>query len=188
MGGYGSGKKYWRRVKEKVEDCRSIDANNFSRWGFFKEGIRFSTLRWTRCERQTGACSIYVTINGHNDSIIFSYTYDGKPHRGVEIRLTSYAPGFGGRRYFFVCPHCGRRMRTLHFKYGEIACRICHNLTYESCVENNRFNSLYKHVATNLNTSWLDVKRHMNQLTREGGKEPKRPRGRPRKQTTARWI
>jgi len=186
MGGYGSGKKYWRSVKDKVEDCRSIDANNFSKWGYFKEGIRFSTLRWTRGERQTGACSFYVTINGQNDSIIFSYTYGGKPHQNVEIRLTWYAPGFGGRRYFFVCPHCGKRMRTLHFKYGEIACRICHNLTYESCVENNRFNSLYKYIAGRHGESWQDVKQSMNALERRAHKEPKRPRGRPRKQTPAR--
>lgn len=180
MGGYGSGQYYRGHVKGKVEDCLSIDANNFSRWGYFKEGIRFSTLKWTRGERQTGACYVYVTINGQNDSVIFSYTYNNKPHRGVEIRLTWYSPGFGGRRYLFVCPHCGRNVRTLHFRYGEIACRICHDLTYESCIENHRFDSLSKLMAVGLNASWYDVKSRMKELGREWRKEPKRPRGRPR--------
>jgi len=186
MGGYGSGKKYWRSVKGKVEDYHSFDANEFTRWGYFKQGTRYGSFRWTRGGNTIGSCGFHVNIDGSNDAITFSYRYNDAPHPDVQVPLTWYAPGFGGKRYLFVCPHCGKRMRTLHSVAGEIGCRICHNLTYESCVENNRFNSLYKHVAVNLNASWQDVKRRMNQLTREGGKEPKRPRGRPRKQTPAR--
>jgi len=181
MGGYGSGIKYWRSAKEKVENCRSIDANSFSRWGYFKPGGRGGITRWTRNGMETGSCWVYTNIDNTDDSISFSYKYDDKPHPDVKVKLSWYSPGFGGRRYFFICPVCGKRMRTLHFKYGEIACRTCHNLTYESCVENHRIDNLCKAMAGGLNASWQDVKSRMNELAREWRKEPKRPRGRPRK-------
>ena len=180
MGGYGSGGYYRGNAKGKVEDCRSIDANNFSKWQYFKQGLRYGTLKWSRAGRKIGACEFYVNIDDMDDSIFFSYKCDDKIHPDVKINLSWYSPGFGGRRYFFLCPLCGRRMRTLHFRFGEIACRICHNLTYESCVENNHFNSLYKLMAVGSNASWQDFKRNINYLTRAGSKEPKRPRGRPR--------
>lgn len=181
MGGYGSGQHYRGYVKGKVEDYRSLDANEFSRWGYFKQGLQCGTLRWTRGGNQIGSCGFYVHINDSNNTIIFSYSYNDAPHPDVHVPLTWYQPGFGGRRYLFLCPRCGRRMRTLHFMAGEIGCRICLNLTYESCVENNHFNSLYKYMAVGLKASWRDVKQYMNNLIRAGRKEPKRPRGRPRK-------
>jgi len=170
MGGYGSGKKYWRSAKEKVENCRSIDANSFSRWGYFKPGGRGGIMKWTRNGMETGSCWVYSNIDKLDGSISFSYQYQDKPHPDVKVKLSWYSPGFGGRRYFFRCPVCGKRMRTLHFRYGEIACRVCFNLTYESCVENKRFNGLLKFLKVSL-------------LTRQA--QPKKPRGRPRKQMPA---
>jgi hypothetical protein len=54
-------------------------------------------------------------------------------------------------------------MRTLHIKSGEIACRLCHRLTYESCVENHRFDSLFKYMARRYNDySWETYKKIFN--------------------------
>ena len=41
---------------------------------------------------------------------------------------------FGGVRYWFVCPGCGRRMGTLYLAGSSTTflCRQCSNLTYES--------------------------------------------------------
>ena len=119
MGGYGSG-RYFQDKKGKVGADYSLDANNFSKWQYFKQGVRCGTLKWSRGERQIGACSFCVHINGSNDSITFSYRYNDAPHPDVQIPLMWYTPGFGGRRYLFACPRCGRRMRTLHFMTGEI--------------------------------------------------------------------
>ncbi len=180
MGGYGSG-RYFSTKKDKVGDGLSLDANTFAKRQFFKPGLRYGDLTWSRGEHKTGACGFHVNINGSNDSIIFSYSYKDVPHPDVHVPLKWYQPGFGGRRYLFLCPRCDRRMRTLHIIDGEIGCRICYDLTYESCVENNRFNSLYKRMAIGLKASWKDVKRYMNGLIRAGRKEQKRSRGRPRK-------
>ena len=103
MGGYGSGKKYWRSAKEKVENCRSIDANSFSRWGYFKPGGRGGIMKWTRNGMETGSCWVYSNIDKIDDSISVSYQYQDKPHPEVKVKLSWYSPGFGGRRYFFRC-------------------------------------------------------------------------------------
>lgn len=181
MGGYGSGRYYRGLTKATVEDCHSLDTNDFAKWGYFKPGIHYGRARWTRCGNEVGSYGFSVNINDFFALMNFYYNYNGKKHPDTKVNLSWYTPGFGGRRYFFLCPHCGRRMRTLHIRGGEIACRICHKLTYESCNQNHQFDSLYKHLALDLNTSWQDVKQCMNNMMRNEGKEPKRPRGRPKK-------
>ena len=45
--------------------------------------------------------------------------------------LTSTTPRFGGLRYWFLCPRCGRRVGKL-YHVERWACRRCHNLAYQS--------------------------------------------------------
>ncbi|MFH2035897.1 MAG: hypothetical protein ABIJ45_05785 [Candidatus Zixiibacteriota bacterium] len=41
---------------------------------------------------------------------------------------------YGGKRYWFLCPNCGRKCRILYLppKSNYFACRKCYNLTYRS--------------------------------------------------------
>ncbi len=50
------------------------------------------------------------------------------------VRLTSTTPHLGGIRWWFQCPKCGRRVMNLHLPGGclRFACRVCHDLAYES--------------------------------------------------------
>jgi hypothetical protein len=43
-------------------------------------------------------------------------------------------PNFGGRRWWFTCPRCGRRAQKLYLPpgRGDFACRHCHRLSYDS--------------------------------------------------------
>jgi len=45
------------------------------------------------------------------------------------ISLTSTPCNFGGYRFWFLCPACGKRVAIL-YKDGDYRCRDCHNLTY----------------------------------------------------------
>ena len=47
------------------------------------------------------------------------------------VKIVYTLPHLGGKRPWFLCPHCGRRVRML---YGGryFLCRECHGLTYES--------------------------------------------------------
>lgn len=175
MGGYGSGKHGTRAT---VGDCLTVDANVLARQGSFKQVVQWSTIRWTRGGNEIGTCGILTRIG--DDWAVCTFQYND---REAPVSLSWYAPGFGGRRYLFLCPACGRRMRTIHFKGEEIACRLCHNLTYESCNENHHFDSFFKTMAIGLKAPWQDVKRYISMMKRAVRREPKRPRGRPRKET-----
>ena len=178
MGGYGSGR---RGTRATVDDCLTVDANVAARTGLFKQGSRHAALRWSRGGNKNGACGVYVKIDETSVSMTFIYTYKGQDHPEVKVYLSSYAPGFGGCRYFFICPNCMRRVRTLHFNRGEIACRLCHNLTYRSCNESHSSDRIFMMIAAgNRKHTWKEFKQCMNYHTHRANKEPKRPRGRPR--------
>lgn len=174
MGGFGSGRKGRREI---VENCRSVDANNLAKWQFFKPGGRYALTKWSRGGHETGSCGIGTSIDEKRAICTFQYN-----DREVRVALSWYAPGYRGRRYLFVCPKCERRMRTLHFMGGEIACRGCHDLTYTSCNESHHFDTIYRSMAAGLNVHWRAVKMYMRLKQRAAKKGPKRPRGRPKKQ------
>ena len=60
------------------------------------------------------------------------------------IRLTTSAAGFGGKRTWFLCPHCDRRCGILYDSpaHGWV-CRICTNGRYISEVE-SQIDRLYR--------------------------------------------
>ncbi len=47
------------------------------------------------------------------------------------LPVTTVAPRFGGRRYYFLCPACDQRADKL-YHVSRWACRRCHQLTYQS--------------------------------------------------------
>lgn len=55
-------------------------------------------------------------------------------NRSYYIHLSTTPCHFGNWRWWFLCPNCYRRCRVLYLPPGEsiFACRICHNLCYES--------------------------------------------------------
>lgn len=55
--------------------------------------------------------------------------YKGKD---VFITLTSTNPHMGGKRWWFACPECNRRCGVMYMRLELLACRLCHDLTYES--------------------------------------------------------
>lgn len=177
MGGLGSGYRLGDK-KERVEDCYNLSTDNFARWKVLKWGIRVGVLTWSRGDRQTGACKYETAIN-ETGSITFYSEQNGLLHYDIRVNLSHYKPGYGGRRYLFLCPRCGRRMRTLFITGGVIGCRICLDLTYYSCVRNSSMKSLYKFLAAGTGYAWEDVREALEYDKRM---QRKRPPGRPRKQ------
>ncbi len=50
------------------------------------------------------------------------------------IHFESTPCNYGGKRWWFLCPDCGRRCRILYLPSNQVyfSCRVCHNLSYES--------------------------------------------------------
>jgi|SRR5208337_976342 len=157
MGGYGSGRHGWRLT---VEDCISLYSDQFERWGYLKPGLWSGGLTWSRNGNKIAGCGFHTNVDDFHASITFNYNYKGEQHPDVEVNLYRYSPGFGGQCYLFLCPVCRRKMRTLHFRDGEIACRICHNLSYTSCNESHKYDSLFMRLARHDSKfTWSDYKR-----------------------------
>lgn len=49
---------------------------------------------------------------------------------GLKIDLTTSRTRFGGQRYWFCCPGCGRRVGVLYQGGGGVGCRRCLGLRY----------------------------------------------------------
>ena len=68
-------------------------------------------------------------------SVDVSREVDGETVESVIFLIPTY-PHFGGVRWWLSCPSCGGRSGKLYLPtpHGEFACRLCHDLTYESCL------------------------------------------------------
>jgi hypothetical protein len=58
----------------------------------------------------------------------------------LDLSFTFSTPHFGGQRYWFLCPHCGKRVGKLYRPRltDKFECRHCHRLTYASSQVHNR--------------------------------------------------
>ena len=125
MGGYGSGR---RGGRETTADYRRLDVRELHRAGVLTPGWR-GGWRWMR----RGETRAEINIEAFDLSMLLRYTATN----GGERKSYDYAVGlswtgcnYGGRRPWFLCPCCGRRVAIL---YGGamFACRHCRKLAYE---------------------------------------------------------
>ena len=121
------GGRRYGRAHLPVESCHSLSA-----WGYFQRAQMWgredddnSLFEWTGDDAGT-----YLEIK---------FTRDGREHT-QRIFLTFTRCNYGGRRNWFLCPLCERRVGkvylpcTMHYAGDErvsmFACRYCYNLTY----------------------------------------------------------
>ena len=94
-----------------------------------------------------GKTSTIEVISEIHHKIRLKYTVTKRSGQAKDydyvVHLDTTPCNYGWRRWWFLCPNCYRRCRVLYLPPGEsiFACRICHNLCYESQQENR--NALY---------------------------------------------
>jgi hypothetical protein len=81
-----------------------------------------------------------VAIDGSDDHIKLTYAVDGKKVQ-ERISISKTPVHLGGRRSWFVCPGCDRRIAALYFA-GSFRCRHCHDLRYRSQRETPRHRAI----------------------------------------------
>jgi hypothetical protein len=64
-------------------------------------------------------------------AVFLFYRYGDEDIAPYRVRWETTIPHYGGRRYWWLCPECGRRCAAL-FGGRLFLCRQCHNLTYRS--------------------------------------------------------
>jgi hypothetical protein len=160
-----------------VEDCKSISIDWFKNNGYVSGRQKGDYLvysgggiRWSNYTGEyRGSIGFRINmINRCQGTMTFDYTITDpytheKEDLSYPVSLTMTNCYFGGHRWWFRCPlstkgvKCDNRVATLHIppngKY--FGCRHCYNLTYESCKESHKYDSL----ATRLGLTFKQLKR-----------------------------
>lgn len=147
MGGYGSGRSGGRPT---VEDGLTLDLYKLRRDGLIREGHSGGTLQWTevRSGRHIASVGYQCHLGAEEGRLHLRYTttrYDGTTHdSNYLITLTSTPQGFGGRRWWFVCPRTAKLVSKLHLPNGALtfASQEAYRLAYRSQRETPRDRSL----------------------------------------------
>jgi hypothetical protein len=118
------------------EECKSIDVRG--REGHLNPGQLFS-VAWTRGGEPSGR--LFARTEADAVILIFQAAAGGKLAQ-QRVPITWTACHFGGRRPWFVCPRCSRRVAILYSPGGPFLCRLCRNLAYASQQEPVQFRGI----------------------------------------------
>lgn len=120
------GRHYRWNKKDITESYQALDMATFAK-AVDLTTPRVGSWLWTYSSGRQSSIS-YVVSPGQG--VRLSYTSNRQDYNYL-IKVDTTTPHYGGVRYWWLCPHCGRRVRIL---YGgsRFLCRHCHNLTYET--------------------------------------------------------
>jgi hypothetical protein len=109
-------------------------------------------------------------LTGEEGARAVALYYEWGTARAQTVSLVSTVPHYGGLRWWFLCPRCGRRVGRLHLNAHApaFACRACHNLTYESAQTSRSFlRNHFLHHARACGTSYAFMRDYLRR--RMGG-------------------
>ena len=152
MGGLNSTRwgEYLRKLT--VEECLCLDVNMLVKDGFIQLGYRESgVLIWTNqiLKIDLAKCDIEADSVDTDDSCInLDYQTGAGNHINEDIFLIATVPNYGGIRWWFECPDCGRKAVKLYMGHKPyFKCRKCLNLTYNSCQNSRSPHDLWEQLA-----------------------------------------
>lgn len=129
--GYGSGN--WRTKHLTTSDFPSLDIRSLQRKGFLSPG------RTHICEPISTEYTETTNIQTEDDQMTIHFCVQSGAtlvkHASYKFMIDWMACNLGGKRAFFLCPRCRRRVCLIYF-VNQWGCRHCHNLTYACQGEN----------------------------------------------------
>lgn len=149
MGGMGSTRWYWHTKRQTVDDSLILNCDHTRKRvidrRIFEGAINWrGDMRWSR--------GGYTLLIGQYTLDFLDYGKDGRAvmrlnyqRGGVKvsqvIELVAIPGTAGGRRWYWLCPKCRRRVMNLYMPPGARRwyCRACHDLTYASCQESHQY-------------------------------------------------
>ena len=72
--------------------------------------------------------SVKHRLGQHAKAIRLYYSFKGKPY-AYDVGITTSSCHYGNYRYWFICPHCGKRVGVLYCA-GLYVCRQCIGANY----------------------------------------------------------
>ena len=129
--------RYYYNRKDTADASCKLKMFYLKKWGMLSEGATGETS-WTSSMRGTTTTLIFGIHLTDDPFIILMYTITDRNGNETEykyeVSLVTTPCNFGGIRYWFGCPCCGRRVAVLYLAPGDVRfrCRHCNNLTYDS--------------------------------------------------------
>lgn len=120
------GRHYRWNKKDTTDSYLSFDIAKFAK-SVDLTTVRVGSWQWTYSSGRQSSISYLVSPG---QGVRLSYTSNGQDYSYL-VKVTTTTPHYGGVRWWWLCPNCGRRVRIL---YGgrRFLCRHCQNLTYET--------------------------------------------------------
>ena len=130
--------RYYYNRKATADESYDISIFRLKKWRMLKAGYSSTTVTWT--SNQTNEQSkIGLEVSMTDEPFVrLSYVITDSQGNSTpcdnEISLITTPCNLGGVRYWFGCPHCGRRVGVLYLAPGDVyfRCRHCNNLSYWS--------------------------------------------------------
>jgi hypothetical protein len=167
--GLFDGRGCWHRWDKRalVTDYLSLRAHQVA--GACAPG-QYGWYRWQWRVGDKKTAWIHIEVTPKLGGVHLHYKCSGEPVTPYLVRWEVTTPRYGGWRYWWLCPKCGRRCATL---YGGrlFLCRVCHGLTYETAQTGDR-------LAT-IDTCLLAIRRRLGAYTGPGwsfGPLPEKPK------------
>ena len=130
MGGLGSGSWYRHSTRWTTSDIRALDIRRLHKKKLL-ESRRVFGWSWTRNGEEIASIGIQV----EEGYVTLFYTHtprEGKPQEIKDrVAVDWTACHYGGKRPWFLCPLCGKRVLIL-YSGVHFYCRHCHKLPYKS--------------------------------------------------------
>lgn len=138
MGGFGSGNRSPRPDrKATVEEFShlSLGVSWFARVGVLVDGGA-GDFTWRSPRTDAVILEADYEVYAYEDGeVLMGLTYrltDEETLRQEDLFLDWDSLCLGGKRWWFFCPRCGLRRARLYLRSRYFACRVCHQLTYQS--------------------------------------------------------
>lgn len=170
MGGYGSGRQWGAAGSARctVEDTLILDGYIILPKIIKEVGenlVGYRQITWSR----NGEIFAKIGYGLYGLILKLNYTINKEKDISYNISLTATPQPKGGLRYWFMCPlkGWGRMTGKLYLPNGALyfGCRKCYNLTYESCNESHRFDSLFRQMGAGSGETLKETeKRLLSQL------------------------
>ena len=131
MGGRGSGRSLTYCGKATTEESLPLDIRRLQRAGLLTPRQAFS-WHWTVNDRV--CASIEVRSEAWRVELAYGHSHNGRPAETIRqaVMLTTTPCTLGGRRPWFCCPSCSKRVAAIYGKGRLFACRQCKGLAYAS--------------------------------------------------------
>ena len=155
--------RYYYNSKATADESYSLKMSYLKKRGMLTGEESIEKIAWT--SSMTGKTTavivcVYLTDDPYAILIYTITDRDGnETDYNYAVSLVTTPCNFGGVRYWFGCPSCGRRVAVLYLAPGDVyfRCRHCNNLSYHS--RNNGSTARFGVIGREIDKLRSEIKR-----------------------------